>query len=177
MIIIIYFYLFITFNSNHPKYQPFSCHGQWTMDYDVQMGGGQEWAEQGLRVGCGWARHRRGPCVAHPQPFRQGQGGPRASRATPARLAWKYLDRKYSFFDQALPRRWAGVAHPWTTRGPPAAHPWPTRGPPVDHPWPTRSPPVDQPLLVEVRRLGREEFRATWMPSPPDRPDFFPSFA
>ena len=40
-----------------------------------------------------------------------------------------------------------------------------------------RGPPVDQPLLVEVRRLGREEFRATWMPSPPDRPDFFPSFA
>ena len=48
-----YLHLLITLNSNPPKYQPFSCHGQWTVDYDVQMGGGQDvpgwWAEKGLR--------------------------------------------------------------------------------------------------------------------------------
>ena len=91
---------------------------------------------------------------------------PCASQATPAHLAWQYLDRKYLFFDQALPMRRAGVAHPWPTRGPPVAYPWPTRG-----------PPVAQPLLVEVRRLGREEFCATWMPDLLDRPEIFPSFA
>ena len=61
----------------------------------------------------------------------------------------------FFFFYQALPMQRAGVAHPWPTRG----------------------SPVTQPDLVEMSRLGREEFRATWMPNPPDRPDFFPSFA
>ena len=50
-------------------------------------------------------------------------------------------------------------------------------GPPVAHLWTTRGPPVAQPDLVEMSRLGREEFRATWMPDLPDRPEMFPSFA
>ena len=33
----------------------------------------------------------------------------------------------FFFFDQALPMRRAGLAHPWTTRGPPMDHPWPNR--------------------------------------------------
>ena len=89
-----------------------------------------------------------------------------ASRTTPARPGCKYLDRYFFFFYQALPMRRAGVAHPWLTCGPP-----------VDHPWTTRGPPLAQPDLVEISRLGREEFCATWMPDPPDRPENFPSFA
>ena len=40
----------------------------------------------------------------------------------------------------------------------------------VAHLWPTRS-------FDEMSRLSREEFRATWMPYPPDPPEIFPSFA
>jgi len=68
MIFFSYNPLFITNNSNHPKYQPITCHGQWTMDYDAMMDSGQEWVEHGW-VTCGWAWHRRGPCVTQLQPI------------------------------------------------------------------------------------------------------------
>ena len=43
--------------------------------------------------------------------------------------------------------------------------------------WPTRGQPVDHPVLDEMFHLGREEFRATLMPDPTERPEIFPSFA
>ena len=100
----------------------------WTMDNDVQTG----------NMGYGWATDRRGKCVAHPQPFRQG---PRLSGAHtlpgPCLPIWAAnIWTDIYFF---LP----GASNAAGRRGPPVGHPWPIRGPPVDHPWTTRGPPVD----------------------------------
>ena len=96
----------------------FFCHRQWTMDNDeiwLWVGQVQAWPMHGLPAALlTWATPgRRSP----------------ASPATPARLGCKHLDGNIYFFDQALPMRRAGVAHPWLTRGAPVDHPWTTRGP------------------------------------------------
>ena len=121
--------------------------------------------EIGLRMG----HAQLGPCGAHPQPLRQGPrlGGAHALPG-PRLPAWHgniWTENIY-YFDRALPMRRAGVAQAWPTGGPPVVHLWPTRGLPVAH-----------PALVNMSRLGREQFRATWMPYLPDRPEIFPSLA
>ena len=102
------------------KNEPFLCNGQWSM---------MSRREIGIWVNHAQAWPMQGPPAALLKRATSGQR-PRASRATPAGLAWQYLDRKYLFFDQALPMRRAGMAHPWPTSGPPVAYPWLTRGPP-----------------------------------------------
>ena len=64
-----------------------------------------------------------------------------------------------------------------TTRGMHAACPPPMLCTGGGQAWPTREPPVALPDLEEMSRLGREEFRATWMPDLPDQPKIIPSFA
>ena len=48
-----YYYYYLHANKELTVFLP------WTMDNDVQTG----------NMGYGWATDRRGPCVAHPQPF------------------------------------------------------------------------------------------------------------
>ena len=128
------------------KNEPFSCHGQWTMDNDVQTGGRQavpgQWAEIGMQVAHAW------PGGTHMLP----------APSLPA-CHWNIWTENIYF----LTRRFLCGGQAWPTHGPPVAYPWSTCGSPADH-----------PVLVEMSRLGRKKFRATWMP---DRPDIIPSFA
>ena len=117
-----YYYYYLQANKELTVFLP------WTMDNDVQT----------RNMGYGWATDRRGPCVAHPQPFRQG---PRLSCAHllpgPRLPAWHG-------------NIWTENIYFLTRHFPCGGQAWPTRGPPVAHPWPTRGSPVAQPDLVGI---------------------------